>query len=117
MIELTIVCLFFLGMYYGGDVIALLRERQRLAHGIVPAATAPDEDAYDRAEFAGDCARSAVEKGYEVRVRPCDGDRVWVHVIDGETSVLTLTAEEAGDGWGAALDRVDALPARNGAPS
>jgi len=117
MIEVAIVCLFFLALFYGGDVIALLRERQRLAHGIVPAAAAPDEAAYDRAEFAGDCARSAVEKGYEVRVRPCDGGQVWVHVIDDETSVLAFTAEEAGDGWGAALDRVDALPARAGAPS
>ncbi len=114
MIEVAIACLFFLALFYGGDVIALLRERQRLKHGLVPVAAEPDEETYDRAEFAGDCARSALAKGYEVRVRPCDGGRMWVHVIDDETSVLTLTAEETGDGWGAALDRVDALPAREG---
>lgn len=112
--SLVILCVFVLALVYGGDVVAIVRDRQRLKHGLAPKAMEPDDEEYDRADFAGDCAYAAIEKGYEVRIRHLGGNGVWVHVIDDETSVLTITAHDADDGWGAALRQIEALPARSG---
>lgn len=114
MIEVAIACLFFLALFYGGDVIALVRERQRLKHGLAPTAAEPDAEAYDRADFAGDCAYTALEKGYGVTINPMEGDRAVVAVFHGATTVAALSVNGVDDGWGEALHQIKALPARSG---